>query len=85
MIVPALTTLPAPPPFEAGARAEGCRDVRAEPDRGAAIACLIDAARPGDVVMILGRGARTVALDAGGARVAFDDRAVARAALAARA
>jgi UDP-N-acetylmuramoyl-L-alanyl-D-glutamate--2,6-diaminopimelate ligase len=71
-----------PAALEHGARAEGCRDLRAEPDRGAAIADAIAAAEPGDVVMILGRGARTVAVDATGARVEFDDRAVARAALA---
>ena len=75
----------APPAFERGARAAGRAAVTAEPDRAAAIAAAIGAAVPGDVVLILGRGARRVALDDDGNRIPFDDRDVARAILAGRA
>ena len=49
-------------------------------DRGAAIAYAIDVAGPGDVVVIAGKGHETTQ-DLGDRQVAFDDRAVARAAL----
>lgn len=74
-----------PAAFVMGARRAGRAQPRTEADRGAAIAEAIATAEPGDVVMILGRGARAFAMDAAGERVAFDDRVVARAAVAARA
>jgi len=51
-----------------------------EPDRRAAIGLAIDQARPGDVVVIAGKGHETVQELAGGS-LPFDDRDVARAAL----
>jgi UDP-N-acetylmuramoyl-L-alanyl-D-glutamate--2,6-diaminopimelate ligase len=51
--------------------------VRTEPDRRAAIAGALDAARPGDVVVIAGKGHETAQTLADRA-VAFDDRVVAR-------
>jgi UDP-N-acetylmuramoyl-L-alanyl-D-glutamate--2,6-diaminopimelate ligase len=54
-----------------------------EPDRRAAIARAIDEARPGDVVLIAGKGHETVQV-VGDREVPFDDRAEARAALRAR-
>ena len=53
-----------------------------EPDRRAAIALALDAARPGDVVLVAGKGHETVQVLAGGRSVPFDDRAVARELLA---
>ncbi len=55
----------------------------AEPDRRAAIATALDAAEPGDVVVIAGKGHETTQ-ELTGATVAFDDRAVARSLLCAR-
>ena len=52
----------------------------AEPDRAAAIETVLREARPGDVVLLAGKGHETTQALAGGA-VAFDDRAAARAAL----
>lgn len=49
-----------------------------EPDRRAAIALALDEARPGDVVLIAGKGHETTQTFAGGRSVEFDDRAVAR-------
>jgi len=60
----------------AGAREVGPCEV--VPDRREAMARVLGRARPGDVVMILGRGARTDAIDARGRRIDFDDREVAR-------
>ena len=54
-----------------------------EPDRGAAIGLAVDLARPGDVVVLAGKGHETTQETAGGS-TAFDDRVVARAALADR-
>lgn len=70
----------------AGVRAldpDGARH-RVEPDRARAIGVAIDAAGAGDVVLIAGKGHEPYQLIAG-VKHAFDDRAVARAALAARA
>ncbi len=50
--------------------------VTVEPDRRRAIAAAIAAARPGDVVLVLGKGHET-GQEAGGVVTAFDDRAVA--------
>lgn len=55
-----------------------------EPDRRAAIALALDTARPGDVVVIAGKGHETVQTFAGGRSVPFDDRDVAREELARR-
>jgi UDP-N-acetylmuramoyl-L-alanyl-D-glutamate--2,6-diaminopimelate ligase len=57
--------------------------VLVEPDRRAAIAAAIDAAAPGDIVVIAGKGHETTQT-IGDAVVAFDDAEVAREALAAR-
>jgi UDP-N-acetylmuramoyl-L-alanyl-D-glutamate--2,6-diaminopimelate ligase len=51
-----------------------------EPDRRAAIARAIEAAREGDVVLVAGRGAEP-AQEVAGAKLPFDDRDVAREAL----
>jgi len=56
---------------------------RVEPDRRAAIAVAVGEARPGDIVVIAGKGHETYQ-EVRGAVVPFDDRAVAREALAAR-
>lgn len=47
-------------------------------DRGEALARVLGRARPGDLVMILGRGERRGALDARGRPIHFDDRTEAR-------
>jgi UDP-N-acetylmuramoyl-L-alanyl-D-glutamate--2,6-diaminopimelate ligase len=52
-----------------------------EVDRRAAIELAVEAAGPGDVVLILGRGHEPTQ-DIGGAKIPFDDREVARAVLA---
>ena len=49
-----------------------------EPDRRAAIAWALDEARPGDVVVIAGKGHETTQTFAGGRSEPFDDRVVAR-------
>jgi UDP-N-acetylmuramoyl-L-alanyl-D-glutamate--2,6-diaminopimelate ligase len=54
-----------------------------EPDRATAIQRAIDAAHPGDVVVVAGKGHETTQ-EIGGVFVPFDDREVARAALARR-
>ena len=54
-----------------------------EPDRRAAIALGLDAAGPGDVVVIAGKGHETTQT-IGGRRLPFDDRVVARELLEAR-
>lgn len=51
-----------------------------EPDRGRAIEAAVAMARPGDVIMILGKGHER-GQEIGGRVLAFDDRAVGRAAL----
>jgi UDP-N-acetylmuramoyl-L-alanyl-D-glutamate--2,6-diaminopimelate ligase len=53
-----------------------------EPDRAAAIAQAVAEARPGDVVLIAGKGHETVQI-VGDTTTPFDDRAVAREALVA--
>jgi UDP-N-acetylmuramoyl-L-alanyl-D-glutamate--2,6-diaminopimelate ligase len=55
-------------------------DVLVEPDRRAAIALAVGQARPGDLVLIAGKG-HEATQTAGGAAVPFDDRAVAREAI----
>ncbi|MGF7236285.1 MAG: glutamate ligase domain-containing protein, partial [Frankia sp.] len=72
------------------AMAEGARTVPAagraglvlEVDRAAAIATAVEAARPGDAIIVAGKGHET-GQEAGGVVTPFDDRAVLRAALAA--
>jgi UDP-N-acetylmuramoyl-L-alanyl-D-glutamate--2,6-diaminopimelate ligase len=49
-----------------------------EPDRRAAIELAIGGARPGDVVVLAGKGHETAQVFAGGRSVPFDDRVVAR-------
>ena len=53
-----------------------------EPDRGVAIRLALDAARPGDVVVIAGKGHETYQ-EIGGQRLPFDDAVEARRALSA--
>ncbi len=55
-------------------------EVEVEPDRGLAIARAVEAAQPGDVVMIAGKG-HEQGQESGGKTVPFDDRDVARDAL----
>jgi UDP-N-acetylmuramoyl-L-alanyl-D-glutamate--2,6-diaminopimelate ligase len=54
-----------------------------EPDRGVAIRLALDAARPGDVVVIAGKGHETYQ-EVAGRRLPFDDAVEARRALSAR-
>ena len=69
-------------PVVAGARSTGNRAVELIPRRRAAIESAIAAARPGDVVAILGRGAMPrLITDLSGDGEEFDDRVVAREAL----
>ncbi len=65
-------------------RAGAASAVVVEPDRRAAIALALGTARPGDVVVIAGKGHETGQTLAGGRVVPFDDRAVAREELARR-
>ena len=58
----------------------GALGLEAEPDRRAAIARAIEAAREGDVVLVAGRGAEP-AQEVAGRKLPFDDRDVAREAL----
>ncbi len=58
----------------------GRAEVVVEPDRGAAVRRAIAAARPGDVVLVAGKGHETTQT-AGGTSVPFDDRHEARRAL----
>ncbi|HEX2575807.1 MAG TPA: UDP-N-acetylmuramoyl-L-alanyl-D-glutamate--2,6-diaminopimelate ligase [Aquihabitans sp.] len=60
------------------------RDLRVEPDRRAAIGLAVATARPGDVVLVAGKGHEAVQV-IGDDAVPFDDRAVLREALAASA
>ena len=62
----------------------GARDraeVEALPDRRAAIARAVELARPGDVVVVAGKGHEQGQELAGGRKVPFDDATVAREAL----
>jgi UDP-N-acetylmuramoyl-L-alanyl-D-glutamate--2,6-diaminopimelate ligase len=58
-------------------------DLRIEPDRAAAIASAVDEARPGDAVLVAGKGHEQTQIVAG-VVTPFDDRVVLRDALAAR-
>ncbi len=72
-------------PLVAGARSTGNRAVELVPRRRAAIQTAVAAARPGDVVAILGRGAMPrLITDLSGDGEEFDDRVVARHAILAR-
>jgi UDP-N-acetylmuramoyl-L-alanyl-D-glutamate--2,6-diaminopimelate ligase len=66
----------------AGVPAELCTHVAVEPDRRAAIALALGAARPGDVVVIAGKG-HEQGQKIGDRVIPFDDRAVAQELLAA--
>jgi UDP-N-acetylmuramoyl-L-alanyl-D-glutamate--2,6-diaminopimelate ligase len=66
--------------IRAGA-AEGGAEVVVEPDRRAAIATALGTARPGDVVVLAGKGHEAVQ-EVGGRAVPFDDRVVVRELLA---
>jgi len=55
-------------------------DVIVEPDRARAIARAVEQARPGDVVLVAGKGHESV-IEIGDRRLPFDDRAVAAAAV----
>lgn len=66
----------------AGARGAGRARVREVPDRAEAVASAVAAARPGDVVVVLGRGAGRE-MTTGGVTTPFDDRAALRGALVA--
>jgi UDP-N-acetylmuramoyl-L-alanyl-D-glutamate--2,6-diaminopimelate ligase len=55
--------------------------VEVVPDRRAAIARAVEVARPGDVVVIAGKGHEQGQELAGGRRIPFDDATVAREAL----
>ena len=58
----------------------GAPELEVEPDRRAAIARAVEAAREGDVVLVAGRGAEPVQ-EVAGRKLPFDDRDVAREAL----
>ncbi|MHB8329593.1 MAG: UDP-N-acetylmuramoyl-L-alanyl-D-glutamate--2,6-diaminopimelate ligase [Acidimicrobiales bacterium] len=58
----------------------GGAEVIVEPDRRAAIALAVDLARPGDVVLVAGKGHET-AMEVAGRRIPFDDRVEASSAL----
>jgi UDP-N-acetylmuramoyl-L-alanyl-D-glutamate--2,6-diaminopimelate ligase len=55
--------------------------IRVEPDRRAAIALAVEAATPGDTVVIAGKGHEQGQEFAGGRKIPFDDREVASEAL----
>ena len=63
--------------------AAGAPDAVVEPDRRAAIAYAVGLARPGDAVVVAGKGHET-GQEAGGVVLPFDDREVLRAAVAGR-
>jgi UDP-N-acetylmuramoyl-L-alanyl-D-glutamate--2,6-diaminopimelate ligase len=62
---------------------DGPAEVVVEPDRATAIRAAVGRARPGDVVLLAGKGHETTQVS-GGVAVPFDDRVEARAALAVR-
>jgi UDP-N-acetylmuramyl tripeptide synthase len=57
--------------------------ITVEPDRRAAIVTAVEAAGPGDVVLVAGKGHER-SIEVGGATLPFDDRQEAAAAVAAR-
>jgi UDP-N-acetylmuramoyl-L-alanyl-D-glutamate--2,6-diaminopimelate ligase len=57
---------------------EGTAELEVEPDRRAAIALALDAAREGDTVVIAGKGHEQGQEFEGGRKIPFDDREVAR-------
>ena len=63
--------------IRAGMR-EGTAELEVEPDRRAAIALALDAAREGDTVVIAGKGHEQGQEFEGGRKIPFDDRDVAR-------
>ncbi len=63
-----------------GCELPGSREIVIEPDRAAAIAMAVDSARPGDAVVIAGKG-HEAGQDIGGVIHPFDDRLVLRGAL----
>jgi UDP-N-acetylmuramoyl-L-alanyl-D-glutamate--2,6-diaminopimelate ligase len=65
---------------EAGVRASGLQNYKIVPDRGEAVAAAIAEARPGDVVLIAGKGHETTQI-LRDRTAPFDDREAARAAL----
>src|SRR5205085_1215384 len=65
-----------------GYAGEGREDVMVEPDRRAAIGLAVNAAGPGDTVVIAGKGHEEGQEFEGGRRIPFDDREVALEALA---
>jgi UDP-N-acetylmuramoylalanine-D-glutamate ligase len=65
-----------PPGLVEGAREAGGAEV--VPDRAEAFIRVLGRARPGDVVLLLGRGERRAAIDADGRPAEFDDRDEAR-------
>ena len=56
----------------------GARGIEVEPDRRAAIALALGAAGPGDTVVIAGKGHEQGQEFAGGRKIPFDDREVAK-------
>ena len=62
----------------AGMTEFGTGEIEVEPDRRAAIALAFEAATPGDTVVIAGKGHEQGQELAGGRKIPFDDRAVAR-------
>ena len=57
---------------------EGAKPDVVEPDRRRAIERAIEVARPGDVIVVAGRGHETLQKLGGGRTVRFDDREVVR-------
>ena len=71
--------------LEGAQSADGAGELRSEVDRAEAIAAAVAAAQPGDTVVIAGKGHEQGQEFAGGRKIPFDDRDVAREALRGRA